>query len=99
MMHEKISQGLLASAGKQTGRASSCDDVHGETGIEDQALERFDNAFLLWKVVTARYEQEMLRMVSGDKEAYLRIVPLVRDMTLAHHEFVKSSQPLFRTRH
>ncbi len=43
-------------------------------------------------------QQEMQRMLMGDKEAYTRIVPLVQDMTLAHHEFLKTSQPLFHDR-
>lgn len=97
-MDEKISPGCHASSGKE--RACSCNShgAHQEAGPENQALEHFDNAYLLWKAVTARYEQEMQRMAMGDKDAYMRIVPLVRDMTLAHHEFLKTSQPLFHAR-
>lgn len=98
MMYGKIGQGFLASSGKETACAGTSRAAHQEAGPENQALECFDNAYLLWKAVTIRYEQEMQRMVMGDKEAYLRIVPLVRDMTLAHHEFLKASQPLFRAR-
>jgi hypothetical protein len=96
-MDEKISRGCHASSGK--GTAGACTShAHQEAGPENQALEHFDNAYLLWKAVTARYEQEMQRMAMGDKDAYMRIVPLVRDMTLAHHEFLKASQPLFHAR-
>lgn len=98
MMYEKTRQGFLASSGKEMADACSCHGANMDAGPENQAIECFDNAYLLWKAVTIRYEQEMQRMVMGDKEAYLRIVPLVRDMTLAHHEFLKSSQPLFQAR-
>lgn len=97
-MDEKISPSCHASSGKETACAGTSHAAHQEAGPENQALKRFDNAYLLWKAVTSRYEQEMQRMVVGDKEAYMRIVPLVRDMTLAHHEFLKSSQPLFRAK-
>jgi len=98
MKIEKISPDFHAGFGKEAGCASTCHGAHQETGVEDQALQRFNNAYLLWKAVTIRYEQEMQRMLMGDKEAYTRIVPLVQDMTLAHHEFLKTSQPLFHDR-
>jgi hypothetical protein len=98
MKIERISPGFQASFGKETGCASACHDAHQEAGLENQALQHFDNAYLLWKAVTVRYEQEMQRMLMGDKEAYSRIVPLVRDMAIAHHEFLKTSQPLFHDR-
>lgn len=97
-MDERISPSCHASSGKKMAGACTGHGAHQEAGPENQALECFDNAYLLWKAVTIRYEQEMQRMVMGDTEAYMRIVPLVRDMTLAHHEFLKSSQPLFRAR-
>lgn len=97
-MDEKNSPSCHASSGKETACAGTGHPAHQKAGPENQALECFDNAYLLWKAVTIRYEQEMQRMVMGDREAYLRIVPLVRDMTLAHHEFLKASQPLFRAR-
>ena len=98
MKIEKISPDFHASFGKEAGCASTCHGAHQETRVEDHALQRFNNAYLLWKAVTIRYEQEMQRMLMGDKEAYTRIVPLVQDMTLAHHEFLKTSQPLFHDR-
>jgi len=98
MKIERISPGFQASFGKETGCASACRGVHQEAGQENQALQRFDNAYLLWKAVIVRYEQEMQRMRMGDKEAYTRIIPLVRDMRLAYHEFLETSQPLFHDR-
>ncbi|MDP2258012.1 MAG: hypothetical protein Q8K05_18475 [Polaromonas sp.] len=82
--------------GREAGCA--CQGAPQATRLEIQALQRFDNAYLLWKEVTRRYEQEMQRMARGDQEAYTRIVTLVRDMAHVHHEFLETSQPLFHAR-
>ncbi len=75
---------------------SACACGHIHSGPEQEALQRFDDAYLLWKAVTVRYEHEMLLMNLGDTEAYPRVVTLVQDMAHAHHEFLRASQPLFR---
>ncbi|WP_293605809.1 hypothetical protein [Polaromonas sp. UBA4122] len=47
MKIEKISPDFHASFGKEAGCASTCHGAHQETRVEDQALQRFNNAYLL----------------------------------------------------
>lgn len=83
-------------AGPSSPQATTCACGDSHDGLERGALQRFDDAYLLWKEVTVRYEHEMLLMNLGDAEAYARVVTLVQDMAHAHHEFLRASQPLFQ---
>ena len=95
MQTGKINLGFHPRFSAEIERACVCHGAPNHTGLKNEALQRFDNACLLWKAVTTRYEHEVQLIVTGDKAAHTRIVPLMRDMVQARREILVTTQPWF----
>ena len=99
MQTGKIKHGFHPRFSKEIERAYVCHGAPSHYGLKNEARQRFDNAYLLWKTVSARYEHEMQLIVTGDKSAHTRLVPLLRDMAQARREILITSQPWFEAKH